>query len=264
LKEPWEYGITKIASLESQGKDEVRFMFRKIAPARISGDIIEQFKELLGKGLLKPGDELPSERELTELMGVSRPPLREALHALQAMGFLEILPRKRIVVKPVAASAFQDPLGRLIAEDLKKVFELIEIRKSLESWAARKAAERGTQEDIADLERIVQQDSDNLRDNIDDARTDADFHIAIAQATHNTVFSHLMASCYHLLWDALAISREKLFRRRENRPLITEQHRSLLSAIRDRDEDRASREAESHIDFVERELRRILAEENQK
>jgi GntR family transcriptional repressor for pyruvate dehydrogenase complex len=239
-------------------------MFGKITPTRVSEKIFEQFKDLLDKGQLRPGDELPSERALTRLMGVSRPPLREALHALQAMGFLEILPRRRIVVKSVAARAFQDPLSRLIAEDLRKVFELIEIRRFMESWAARKAAESGTQADIAELERIAQQDAENLSKDIDDARTDADFHFAIASATHNTVFSHMMASCYHLLWGALTLSREKLFRRKENRSLITEQHLDLFTAIRDRDKKRASREAERHIDFVERELRRIMAEESQR
>lgn len=62
-------------------------MFKKISPKKISDEIIEQFKEMLNNGQLKPGDELPPERELAEMLGVSRPPLREALNALQKLGF---------------------------------------------------------------------------------------------------------------------------------------------------------------------------------
>ena len=63
-------------------------MFNKISPRKISDEIIEQFKGLLNSGELKPGDELPSERELAESRGVSRSPLREALNALQAIGLI--------------------------------------------------------------------------------------------------------------------------------------------------------------------------------
>jgi len=67
-------------------------MFKKISPTKISDEIIEQFKDLLKGGEIKPGDELPPERELADLLGVSRPSLREALNVLQVMGFLEIWP----------------------------------------------------------------------------------------------------------------------------------------------------------------------------
>ncbi len=240
----------------------VAAVFRKISPRKISDEIIEQFKVMVSNGELKPGDELPSERELAELIGVSRPPLREALNALQAMGYVEIRPRSRILVRSLAEKPLQDPISALIKDDIGKLFELLEVRRAMESWAAYKAAERATPEDLERLADSILRDQENFRRGREDARTDADIHVGIAMATHNTIFSHLTASCYHLLWDAQKISREKIFQRKENRQLIAGQHLGLFEAIRERNPKRASQTAREHIDFVERELRKMIGEKS--
>ena len=237
-------------------------MFNKISPRKISDEIIEQFKGLLSSGELKPGDELPSERELAESIGVSRPPLREALNALQAIGLIEIRPRSKIIVKSLVEKSVQDPISLLIEEDIDKLFELLEIRRAMENWAAYKAAERANKEDIQKLEKILEKDLDDLKQNRDNAKIDADFHVTIALATHNTLFSHFMASCYQILWDTQKVSREKIFKKKGNRKHIAEQHVKIFEAIRDKAPDRAAREARNHIDFVESELRKVLSEED--
>jgi GntR family transcriptional repressor for pyruvate dehydrogenase complex len=237
-------------------------MFKKISPRKISDEIIEQFKGLLSSGELKPGDELPSERELAESIGVSRPPLREALNALQALGLVEIRPRSKIIVRSLAEKSVQDPISLLIEEDTEKLFELLEIRRAMENWVAYKAAQRANPEDIQKLEKLLKKDQDNLRHNRDDAKTDADFHVTIALATHNTLFSHLMASCYYILWNTQKVSREKIFKKEGNRKLIASQHVKIFEAIREGAADRAAKEARNHIDFVERELRKVLAVES--
>lgn len=240
-------------------------MFKKISPRKISDEIIEQFKDMLNRGELSPGDELPPERELAEMLGVSRPPLREALNVLQTMGFIEIMPRKKIVVKSLARKYVEDPIGLLMEDDIGKVFELLEVRKAMEGWAAYTAAERATDEDIERLEKIIERDQGNLRNKRDDAKTDADFHVAVSMATHNTIQAHLMASWYNLLWNTQRVSREKIFRKDENRRLIADQHMRIFQSIKARDPKGASREAREHIEFVEKELKEILnLEESQK
>ncbi len=237
-------------------------MFKKISPRKISDEIIEQFKDLIRKGELKPGDELPSERELAESIGVSRPPLREALNALQAIGFIEIKPRSKIIIKSITEKSLEDPLSHFIEDDINKVFELLEIRKAMEGWAAYLAAERATKENIERLENIIQKDQENLKNNLNDAKTDADFHVAISMATQNTLQSHLMATWHNLLWNTQKLSREKIFRKEENRKMIAEQHLNIFRAIKERNKDRASIEAKKHIDFVEKELRKVIAEDS--
>jgi len=239
-------------------------MFKKISPKKISDEIIEQFKDMLNRGELSPGDELPPERELAEMLGVSRPPLREALNVLQTMGFIEIMPRKKIIVRSLARKYVEDPIGLLVEDDIEKIFELLEIRKAMEGWAAYTASERATKEDIERLARIIEKDQENLKNKKDDAKTDADFHVAVSMATHNTIQAHLMASWYNLLWNTQRVSREKLFRKESNRRFIADQHMRIFQAIKDRDPKRASREARDHIAFVERELREILKQERSK
>lgn len=233
-------------------------MFKRISPRKISDEIIEQFKEMLNKGELKPGDELPSERELAQMIGVSRPPLREALNALQSMGFIDIRPRSRIVVRSVAERFLGDPVSILIAQDMKKIFELLELRSAMESWAAYNAAKRASREDIEKIGEIIKKDQENLRLKKDDAKIDADFHVSIARATGNTLFSHLMASCYHILWNTQIVSRETLFKNEANRELIAAQHLKIFRAIQAGEGEEAAREARRHIQFVEEEMRRLV------
>lgn len=234
-------------------------MFHKISPKKISDEIIEQFKALLSNGEIKPGDELPSEREMAESIGVSRPPLREALNALQAMGFIEIRPRSKILVKSLTEKPVEDALSLLIADDPEKFFELLDIRRAMESWAAFNAAKKASQSDIERLEEIIARDQENLRNNRDDAKIDADFHVAVSLAAHNTILSHLTASCYNILWSTQKMSREQLFRKKENKQSIAEQHMCIFQAIKSRNPEQASREARRHITFVETELRGLMA-----
>jgi GntR family transcriptional repressor for pyruvate dehydrogenase complex len=237
-------------------------MFRRISPKKISIEIIEQFMDMLSKGQLAPGDELPPEREMAEMIGVSRPPLREALNALQAMGFIEIKPRSKITVKSITQRTFEEPLSLLLEGDIEKIFELLEIRKAMEGWAAYMAAERATEHDILKLESIIRRDQENLGKKLDDAKTDADFHVALSMATHNTIQSHLMATWYNLLWNSQRLSREKIFRKKGNRKKIAQQHLSIFEAIQRHDKQGASRAAREHIQFVEDELKKILEEES--
>ena len=74
-------------------------MYKPIKPLRVSDEIVNQIKGLISQGRLKPGDRLPPERELVELLGVSRPSLREAPNSLTTMGFLEVKQAKRTFVK---------------------------------------------------------------------------------------------------------------------------------------------------------------------
>ncbi|MDP7416874.1 MAG: FadR/GntR family transcriptional regulator [Desulfobacterales bacterium] len=237
-------------------------MFKKITQKKISDEIIDQFKNLLGRGELKPGDKLPSERELSELTGVSRPPLREALNALQAMGFIEIQPRTGIIVKSITEKPVETPLSRLIAEDIDKVFEALEVRRAMEGWSAYLAAKRANKKDIERIEEIIHKDQANLKKNRDDAKTDADLHVTISTATHNTILSHLMATWYSLLWDTQKLSRKKIFKKKGNLKMITDQHLRLFEAIKNKDPEAASREARMHIEFVENELKKIIGEES--
>jgi DNA-binding FadR family transcriptional regulator len=96
------------------------------------------------------------------MIGVSRPPLREALNSLQMMGFIEIGPRSKIILRFAATQFFEGPINLLIGDDVHRILELLEIGKIMESWSGYKAAERSTEEDIVNLRRIIEKDQEIL------------------------------------------------------------------------------------------------------
>ena len=172
-------------------------MFKSIKHTKISNEIVNQIKNQISEGMLKPGDRLPPERDLVKEFGVSRPSLREALNSLVAMGFLEVK-GKRTYIKSVASESMLDPLSLLIKTDTQKIFDLIEVRKAIEAWGAFLAAQRATEEDIKRLENIIEEMRKAFEQGRSWEKQDADFHLGIAQATHNTIHTHMMSTIYDL------------------------------------------------------------------
>ncbi|NIP49902.1 MAG: FadR family transcriptional regulator, partial [Gammaproteobacteria bacterium] len=126
-----------------------------IRPKKISEEIVNQIKQLISSGELKPGDRIPSERELASLLGVSRPSVREAIMVLEAMGFLESRQGGGTYVKALTESSIMDPLAKLVEKrDPELLRSLAEVRMGLESWSAYLAAQRANEKDIAELRRL--------------------------------------------------------------------------------------------------------------
>lgn len=231
-------------------------MFKSIKPTKVSDEIVDQIKTHISKGMLKPGDHLPPERELAREFGVSRPSLREALNSLMTMGFLEIRGKKTFI-RSVASESMQNPLFLLIKADTQKIFDLIEVRKAMETWGAFLAAQRATEEDLRHLEGII----DQMRKASEEGQTwekeDADFHLGIAQATHNTIQTHIMSTIYDLLKESVA----RVFKDRAKVKKLLEHHSRIFSAIKNHSPDKARERILEHLNYVESEVK---AFQNQK
>jgi GntR family transcriptional repressor for pyruvate dehydrogenase complex len=226
-------------------------MFKSVKHVRVSDEIINQVKNLISEGKLKPGDRLPPERELIKEFGVSRPSLREALNSLAAMGFLEVKQAKRTFVKSMTSGRIQDPLSLLIKTDTQKIFDLIEVRKAMEAWGGFHAAQRATEEDIKRLEEIIVE----MRKAFDEGRSwekqDADFHLAMAQATHNTIQTHIMSTIYDLLRESVA----RVFTDRGKVKKLFHQHYRIFNAIKSHSPDKARERTLEHLNYVESEVK---------
>jgi len=220
--------------------------FKPIKQEKISTKIVEQIKFLIKEGDLKPGDALPPERELVKVFNVSRASLREALNSLAGMGFLEMSQKHRTIVKSLASGRMTEPLHLLIKDDIKTVFELLEVRKAIETWNAYHAAKRAKDDDIARLEKSLDLMRTKIEQRISVVEDDADFHLAMAEATHNKIQTHLMFSIYDLLKESLGGYYESI--RMQD---IYDQHCKVVEAIKKRDPDLASRRMQEHLDYVE-------------
>lgn len=222
-------------------------IFKPIKQEKLSVKIANQIKTLIIDGELKPGDPLPPERELMGLLNVSRPSIREALKSLVGMGFLETSKGNRTVVKSLAAGSILEPLSYLLKDDINIVFQLLEVRKAIEAWNAYYAAKRATPEDIAHLEENVAGMRHKLqRENFNLETDDANFHLAISEATHNKIQTHIMFTIYDILKNTIGqyygnFELEKIY----------EQHLAVATAIKKKNSEKARSKILEHLDYVE-------------
>jgi GntR family transcriptional repressor for pyruvate dehydrogenase complex len=224
--------------------------FIPIKPRRVSEEIVNQLKDMIFEGKLMPGEKLPPERELAKTLNVSRVSLREALNTLQGMGLLEIQQGNRTFVRPITTLSIHDPLAAFCKNDPSNILKLLEIRKYLEVGTASLAAERATSDEIQQLDTLLKEMEEDLNRNRLGAKSDFDFHSAIARATHNEAYLHIMQTVYDLLQEPLRIAYGDIFRKKDKRKKLLLQHQDMFNAIRDHEPDRASNEALAHLCFA--------------
>jgi GntR family transcriptional repressor for pyruvate dehydrogenase complex len=226
--------------------------FQKIEAERLSNSVVRQIELLILRGILRPGERLPSERELSDKLGVSRPSLREAVAELQERGLLVAKPNSGIYVGDVLGSAFAPALVQLFSAHEEAVFDYISFRRDMEGLAAERAARLGSATDLKVIDTIfVKMDAAHLkRDPTDEAELDVAFHMAIVEASHNVVMLHMMRSMYELLRKGVFYNRQMMFRNRVTRDQLLDQHRDINAALQARDPVAARAAVERHMGYV--------------
>ena len=230
--------------------------FQKVQTEKLSTSVIKQIELLILRGILRPGERLPSERELSDRLGVSRPSLREAISELQERGLLSSKAGAGIFVADVLGNAFSDSLIRLFSSHDEAVFDYISFRRDMEGLAAERAARFASDMDL----KVIQTVFDKMeaahpkRNPADEARLDADFHLAIIEASHNVIMLHMMRSMYQLLREGVFYNRSIMFKQRTTRGDLLEQHRAINAGLQARDAGAARAAVIAHLDYVERAL----------
>ena len=231
-------------------------IFSPIRVERIAEKVASQLKKLIADGVLKVGDRLPSERELSEQMGVSRTSMREALQQLELQGILEIVHGGGSIVRNITEQEIRKPIEVFLGDDKRRVLELAELRAFMEAWAAREAAKHRTDAEAETIRGYLEEmERDFEKGQI---RYDVDFkyHAEIAAATHNTIYLHLIDNIYHLINYSIKVHREEVFVSREDQEKILNHHRKVYEAIRRRDPDAAEAAMKEHLAFVVQEFKR--------
>ena len=213
-------------------------------------------KGLILRGILRPGERLPSERELSRTYGRFTPSLREALSDLQERGLLASKAGAGVFVADVLGSAFSPALITLFSSHDEAVFDYISFRRDMEGLAAERAARLGSDTDLKVIDTIFQkmESAHSKRNPADEAHLDADFHLAIIEASHNIIMLHMMRSMYELLREGVFYNRTVMFKQRTTRDTLLEQHRAINAALQARDPERARAAVEGHLSFVETSL----------
>lgn len=230
--------------------------FEPIQQEKLSNGVIKQIEGLILRGILRPGERLPSERELSERMNVSRPSLREALGKLQELGLLTSKAGAGVYVADVLGSAFAPALVTLFSTHDEAVFDYISFRRDMEGLAAERAAKLASDTDLKVINTIFQkmEAAHQKRNPATEAHLDADFHLSIIEASHNIIMLHMMRSMYQLLREGVFYNRSIMFKQRTTRDMLLDQHRQINDALQNRDPVAARRAVETHLGFVEESL----------
>ena len=230
--------------------------FQKIEAEKLAAAVVRQIEGLILQGILRPGERLPSERELSERLGVSRPSLREAVAELQEAGLLTTRAGAGIYVADVLGSAFSPALIKLFASNEQALFDYIAFRRDLEGLAAERAAHYGSDTDLKLVDTLFHQmeAAHSKRNPADEAALDAQFHMAIIEASHNVIMIHMMRAMFDLLSEGVFYNRSLMFRNRPTRDMLLDQHRTINAAIQARDGLAARAAVAAHMDFVETEM----------
>jgi GntR family transcriptional regulator, transcriptional repressor for pyruvate dehydrogenase complex len=230
--------------------------FQKVQPEKLSTSVVRQIELLILRGILRPGERLPSERELSERLGVSRPSLRDAVAALQDEGLLSTRAGSGIFVADVLGSAFSPALTRLFASHDEAMFDYISFRRDMESLAAERAARLGSDSDLKVVQAIFDKmaAAHNGRSAEDEAHLDAQFHTAIIEASHNVIMLHMMRSMFDLLHEGVFYNRQVMFKQRTSREALLDHHRAINDALQARDAPAARQAVQLHLDYIEQAL----------
>ncbi|MEP0945015.1 MAG: FadR/GntR family transcriptional regulator [Rhizobiaceae bacterium] len=234
-------------------------IYSQIEHDRTSREIERQIESLILEGVLRSGDKLPGERELSKSFNVSRPIVREALSALEQRELLIAKHGGGTYVADVIGAVFASPVVKLIGSNRKAKSEYLEYRREVEGIAAAMAARRATSADKILLERIVEDMNAAYRldDPQTEAKVDVEFHSAIGECAHNIVLLHTLRSCYRLLSDDVFYNREKIYGGTGARRKLLEQHTAIYDSVIRGDADAAFQAAQDHISFVEQATREV-------
>ena len=239
-------------------------LFEKVKPAKLSDTIAEQLEGHILKGVLKAGDKLPPERELAQQMDVSRPSVREALLRLEAKGLIHSRRGEGTFVSDPMAETLTNPLADLLRNSPEAMLDVLELRAALEELSASYAAKRATEAD----RKIIRQHFERLmalgkqQDLNREAEADAEFHMAIAQASHNVALIHVMRSMFDVLSEHICRNLERIYVDQGNRTKIQQQHRAIMDTVLKGDRKAAGIAAHEHLAYVHQSMRELNEEVN--
>jgi len=218
----------------SETLDRLTSEIRPISNEAMTERLVRELRSWVYRGLIKPGQQLPPERQLASSLHVSRTSLRVALRALQLMGVLEIRHGSGTYLARDSETILSQPQNLLVPLRGVSFAEVFEARRAVEMEAAAAAALRATDENVKKLKRELELMQANLHDPAAYLRHDLAFHRNIAIASGNSVFLWFFELVCKVIKEAwLARSRTRKL------PETLAEHRIIAKAIEMRDPDAA-------------------------
>lgn len=233
-----------------KGNKERRLMFSPVKTSKIPDEVYEQIVSMINDGQLRPGQRLPSERELASDLGVSRQSIREAIYRADSMGLIEVRQGEGSFVLSSIRENLRSPMTILLEGQADKIFEFLEIRKLIEAWCAEKASTKATTEDLNRMGMILEKMEKVVPTDTAWEKVDMDFHLSVAAATQNIIAMHIMEALKDSFHNFFRVRR--ITTRADRKERLLQQHIEIFKAISKRDPVLAKRKALDHLDFIDK------------
>lgn len=221
-----------------------------LKPKKLADQVFERIRDLIFKGDLRPGEQLKSERELSDILSVSRPTVRQAIRKLVDLGLIENRQGQGTFICNPKEVRGHNLLREMIDGGEASLRDLLEVRMALECQAASTAALRATAADADLLDRHVKEMRASIEKGELGILEDVRFHMTLAYATKNQVQIMLMKNLYDLLHFGIEESLKQLYLEPQNLKHILEHHQRVSDAVRRRDATAAFSAMREHIYFL--------------
>ena len=223
--------------------------FRAVSHVRLYETVADQITDLVRSNNLKPGDKLPPERELAAMLSISRGSLREACRVLESRGLIKSTPGGGRSIREIDKENLINTGNVILDLEKSAILELVEAREVIEAKIVEIAAQRATAEDVRAIAKALFENKEATeegvgeREAVQKTKLDAEFHLSIARATHNFVFTNIMR--LHL--DLLRNTREKTWRIPGRRKEQHKEHEAIFDAIAAHDSQKAVKAILDHL-----------------
>ena len=227
--------------------------FKEITHIRLYESVMEQIMNLLKNKELKPGDQLPSERELAEKFSISRGSLREAFRVLESRGLIKSKPGGGRFIRELKKDTIINAENIILSLEKSSILELLEAREMFEVKIAEVAAQRAIPEDIELIKKSLSNAKKEEKLDDKEMKKDTEFHLAVARATHNFVFTNI--SKLHL--DLLRETRGKTWQISGRKKEQQQEHQNIFKAIKEHNSKKASETMLKHLIGVRKAIMKI-------
>jgi GntR family transcriptional repressor for pyruvate dehydrogenase complex len=218
-------------------------MFELLQHKRISEEVVDMIIQRIRTGDLEVGQKLPPERVLAEEMGVSRTSLREALRALESMGYIHSVTGGGNYVNSVSLEHVLSPLAAMVAQDKHLAFDIIEVRRHLEVHMAALAAKNATKQQVAQIYGSILNMQSEIEAGGNGVLGDNQFHLEIARASQNKAFAIIVELIAELLTESRKATLDI-----PGQPIKSiDDHMIIFEAIRAGDEQKAAAAMSEHL-----------------
>ena len=210
---------------------------------------------MIKSDVFKPGDKIPSIKQLSEKMAVGQGTTREALKQLQVLGIVKTIHgRGSYITSDIKNNSFSDYMSHLLVLKEPSILFLIEARKIIEIGTVQLAAKRAVKRDIKILEKIINRMEKNIEKPELFAKENTDFHVTIAQISKNYLLSIFFNTIYEIFLKEQKAVAAVLDLESES----LDYHKRILNAIKERNSNNAGKEMDAHLTTVENRIKDFL------